>query len=846
MDAAFDVWIDKQAPAPLCSAGSRGMDAMTRAHVAPRFLAIVAMTFAGACQVQTTQPDLDGQNVRVVLVHTTDIHSRLLPYPMKVAQTDKTLGLADENGPFGGIARIAHLSRTIRQRAERSLHIDTGDVFQGAPIFNVFQGEVEMQALSRIGVDVMTIGNHEFDAGEPNVADRIARFASFPVLAANYLIDAPLNPTAPPLADLVMPYHVFQLQGLRVGVIGLGNTSSMSSLVESPNSLGITPMDAAETTQFYIDLLRPHVDVIIVASHLGLTEDERLIPCISGADLVLGGHHHIVLNPPKEILDGQTCHYEVVTRYFDTACVKGLTGLWREAMATGQALSGVEGLCDDLLPEMERLVERVPEVAGGVLPRRDRSAWGTACVDALSVVPALPPSIASLTGPERGAALDAYAKDQAEAACFPLARKMGLRLPPPRKVPLAHSGAFAKYVGDFDAVFSQASPCRDGVDNDEDGLTDLDDPKCTDPLDGSEATPGRQKAQDWDLASFRYQVHPVDARVPGDRLVEEMLEPYVDLLKEAVPLDQVLGFAPTDAQRFGTLGGDSALGNAVAAAMQRRKGVETDFALTNSLGIRSDIYAGPVTVDVLYNVFPFENSITKMYLSGREVVELFDYVARRSSSRGCQAQAQVAGVRAVLQCGRCDLSRRPPEWPNQRPDAEGCALDIRINGEPLQLDSQYSVAVNDYIAKGGSGFMVLKRNTTQINTGVPQRDALMDFLRAGRPCGDLRACSRDGEGEGGCPSGYRCSCDERAVWDGGSCGTGETCSSGGRCVLATCVEEVSALFANQCDALSVDSPAGQECRCRQRQAAWKACGTTACIDGTNGIAEDGRLQLLPP
>jgi 2',3'-cyclic-nucleotide 2'-phosphodiesterase (5'-nucleotidase family) len=822
------------------------MNAMPRGLLSSRILAVLAAALATACQVSTTQPDLDGQNVRVVLVHTTDIHSRLLPYPMKVAQTDKTLGLADENGPFGGIARIAHLSRTIRQRANRSLHIDTGDVFQGAPIFNVFQGEVEMRALSRMGVDAMTIGNHEFDAGEPNVADRIARFASFPVLAANYLIAPPLSPTVPPLADLVMPYHVFQLQGLRVAVIGLGNTSSMSSLVESPNSLGITPMDAAETAQFYIDLLRPQVDVIIVASHLGLSEDERLIPCISGADLVLGGHHHIVLNPPKQILDGQGCHYEVVTRYFDTACVKGLAGAWRNAMVRGASTADVAGLCDDLLPEMERLVDRVPEVAGGVLPRRDRSAWRAACLDALSAVPAVPPAILALGPEEREAAIETYAEDQAAAACFPLARQMGLRLPPSRKVPLAHSGAFAKYVGDFDAVFSQASPCSDGVDNDEDGRTDLEDPKCLDALDGSEATPGRQRANDWEIASYRYQVVPVDARVPGDRLTEELLEPYVDVLEEAVPLDQVLGYAPTDAKRFGTVGGDSALGNAVATAMQRRKGVETDFALTNSLGIRSDIYAGPVTVDVLYNVFPFENSITRMYLSGREVVELFDYVARRSSSRGCQAQAQVAGVRAVLQCGRCDLSRRPAEWPVQRPDAEGCAVEIRINGEPLQLDSQYSVAVNDYIAKGGSGFMVLKRNTTQINTGVPQRDALMDFLRGGRPCGDLRACTRDGEGEGGCPSGYRCSCEGRMEWQGSVCADLEACPSGGQCVLAGCVEEVSAQFAQRCRDLSAESPEGVECRCRQRQAAWLACGRTACIDGTNGIAEDGRLRLLPP
>src|SRR5262249_23843094 len=42
---------------------------------------------------------------------------------------------------------------------------------------------------------------------------------------------------------------------------------------------------------------------------------------------------------------------------------------------------------------------------------------------------------------------------------------------------------------------------------------------------------------------------------------------------------------------------------------------------------------------------------------------------------------------------------------------------------------EYRVAVNDYIANGGSGFSVLKRNTTKFNTGISLRDALIDFIR---------------------------------------------------------------------------------------------------------------------
>ncbi len=88
--------------------------------------------------------------------------------------------------------------------------------------------------------------------------------------------------------------------------------------------------------------------------------------------------------------------------------------------------------------------------------------------------------------------------------------------------------------------------------------------------------------------------------------------------------------------------------------MQLTEGVEAEFAVTNSLGIRADFERGPLTIEQMFNVFPFENSITVMYLSGTEVQEMLDFVARRSASRGCRTQAQVAGIAFDMVCnGEC-------------------------------------------------------------------------------------------------------------------------------------------------------------------------------------------------
>jgi 5'-nucleotidase/UDP-sugar diphosphatase len=260
--------------------------------------AVGAMAALCAC----TQPDewsISGQDVHLTLLHTTDIHSRLLPYDLEVGEIDQRLGLAQDLEPFGGASRVAYLVRRERGRAGRSLYLDSGDIFQGAPIFNFFDGEPETRLLTELGADAMAIGNHEFDSGGENLYEQIDGWAGFPTLAANYLWEDPELPYSSRLGRVSFPYVVANVQGLRVGIIGLANLSSMNSIYDTGNRLGVTPLDPVQTTQFYVDLLRPQVDVVVVLAHMGLSTDAWLLEEVSGIDVLLGGHHHVVLNPPK-------------------------------------------------------------------------------------------------------------------------------------------------------------------------------------------------------------------------------------------------------------------------------------------------------------------------------------------------------------------------------------------------------------------------------------------------------------------------------------------------------------------------------------------------------------------
>src|SRR5438552_15355316 len=111
----------------------------------------------------------------ITILHTNDTHSQIDP----VADSDK------QYGGKGGVARRATLVKRIRKENPNTLLIDAGDVFQGTPYFNFYKGEVEYKAMSLIGYDVGTLGNHDFDNGVSGLAAAM-KFANFDFVSANY------------------------------------------------------------------------------------------------------------------------------------------------------------------------------------------------------------------------------------------------------------------------------------------------------------------------------------------------------------------------------------------------------------------------------------------------------------------------------------------------------------------------------------------------------------------------------------------------------------------------------------------------------------------------------------
>ncbi len=222
------------------------------------------------------------KNKQLVILHTNDTHSQILPINTQLPDTMKA-------GRGGFLRRIAMLKEE-RKKNPNLLYFDSGDFFQGSAYFTMFKGEVEVGLMNLMGIDAATIGNHEFDNGLENMA-AVFRKAKFPIVCANY------DFTGTPVAGLVKPYVIIKREGVKIGVFGL--SPKMKGLVSDKNCVGVKYLDPARVALETATMLKEKekCDMVICISHLGWNsnrgeDDQYMIQGSRNIDLVLGGHTH--------------------------------------------------------------------------------------------------------------------------------------------------------------------------------------------------------------------------------------------------------------------------------------------------------------------------------------------------------------------------------------------------------------------------------------------------------------------------------------------------------------------------------------------------------------------------
>ncbi len=157
---------------------------------------------------------------------------------------------------------------------------------------------------------------------------------------------------------------------------------------------------------------------------------------------------------------------------------------------------------------------------------------------------------------------------------------------------------------------------------------------------------------------------------------------------------------------------DGTLGNFMAdayLAMAREKfAPAADFAYMNNGGIRlNQVQAGPLRRGTVYEVMPFDNQMVIVKVPGSLVQQFMDHIA-------AEGGGGIAGLTMRIRQKK--------------------AIDIQINGVPLDTTRTYTMVNSDYVVQGGGRFDGF-RNVPVQQTGYLLRDAILDYCKRFRTQG---------------------------------------------------------------------------------------------------------------
>ncbi|MBM7539844.1 5'-nucleotidase C-terminal domain-containing protein [Amphibacillus cookii] len=271
--------------------------------------------------------------IELKVLHTNDIHARI--------------------NDFGKMAAYIKAEREV---ASHSLYLDAGDIFSGNPVVDLQYGLPIVELLNHIDLQAMAIGNHEFDYGQEETVKRIEQ-ANFPWLSANMVVG---NDT---LVDFPQPelYHIFDVDGLTVGVLSLTETPPSTAPV---NVVGMHFEDPIETAKDYQYLVE-QTDILIALTHIGYNVDRQLAEEVDFFDLIIGGHSHTTLNQPAVVNgtpivqtggNGENIGNVILSFNPSTGEVEAVEGFLQNVSALTEVDSEIQAMVDQYNEEMDELL----------------------------------------------------------------------------------------------------------------------------------------------------------------------------------------------------------------------------------------------------------------------------------------------------------------------------------------------------------------------------------------------------------------------------------------------------------------------------------------------------------
>lgn len=206
----------------------------------------------------------------------------------------------------------------------------------------------------------------------------------------------------------------------------------------------------------------------------------------------------------------------------------------------------------------------------------------------------------------------------------------------------------------------------------------------------------------WKTADVKYHRYEIGEAEGSDSAMQDMIAPYKNELD--AKMDVVIGDCVAEMTKERV---ESSLGNWMADIVleeaQRLTTDPVDFAALNYGGIRSnDMAAGPITVRKIFEIMPFENEIVIIAAKGKYVMQFLDRIADYGGWPVSK------GISLVI--------------------VEGRAVNVLIQGSPVDGEKIYRFAIPDYIANGGDNVNFLK-DAERFDFDILIRDAMIQHIK---------------------------------------------------------------------------------------------------------------------
>lgn len=202
-------------------------------------------------------------------------------------------------------------------------------------------------------------------------------------------------------------------------------------------------------------------------------------------------------------------------------------------------------------------------------------------------------------------------------------------------------------------------------------------------------------------SSVQYKDYRI-TNVNNDSSLQTFLKPYADSVNNS--MNKVIGRLSVDLEKAQP---ECTLGNFMADAMkamaEKYYNTKVDGAFVNYGGIRLPLVkAGNITRGRIFELMPFDNIIVLQKVKGTVLQQFLDHIVSRGGWPAAGITMQIKNSKAV---------------------------NVLINGKPLDVNMTYTIANSDYVANGGDNCEMLKV-IPQISNGYLLRDGLIEYVES--------------------------------------------------------------------------------------------------------------------